>query len=590
VLITKEVKDNYNIFLPQSHYNNEELKAKIDSSIDKLFLDAEKPIHYNDCSHLEKEIIEETLTWMKKCKFKTLNSKKHNLNKLVEDLKKECKTVQKVVSRSGRPLLGIDTETTSLGVKFKLEGGSLLKGVDLVDVVIATSHKKGYLIPFRHNETDKVINYTEEDMRGFLQRLVDEFHLVYFNAEYDMKILTQFGVEVDPDNYTDVVLVGNALGLDTVQDLHNRHNLKYYSEYFLDRKMLTIEELMGSKFIAMTRLPATTASVYAVADAVNTLNLFNHLVEGYDSFETQAHILALDHQTLYHHISMFNHGLPLNNVDKVLYKNLLTIIHRIGIVEEKYYEIEGSLDFKISTPEKVNFYIAKIVIEALGFKLDFFLFSEDNKKGEIIDNYLTRIAQDFGVILKVDENKSRGKFIKGETRKVGTEGVEVLVLSKKAVLENEYWLAKLKKRDRKKIEDICNIVGIYRVLQLELSRLGKMYRYCVADDRGYGVASVDLRFNGTDTRRYSNSSGSGDHRFIVRAKDVQLYLGNGLAGVNAQGLPSTVYTSLQTGEGQRDPLLVDIKDKSIIRWLKRVHKKNFNRLQELLLTKFNQKK
>jgi hypothetical protein len=605
----------YELIHPLLH-KDKTLIETLNNSKEKALEPLVRKIPYMENSPLSYENLIETkeMSWLKKTKLNLVKPRKKQnryiLDTLIDTLKDKAKIVPEFVSDCGLPMLAIDTETTSLNTFFLLEGGSLRKYLSLVGVPIAVSHKEGYYLPVNHNETDGVSNFTEEEIVYFLQRLSNEFFLIYFNFKYDGAVLMTNGVELNPRTYADVMLVGDAKGLDTNDDLYQGRGLKNLSDFYLNRKMLEIKEILGikgSEHIQFSSISAKDATTYAIPDALNTYGLFRKFVlkERYEErnpYRYNGDILYLDHQVLYHHIGMFSHGTPLNNYEN-LEENLKTIIYRQDKMEEAYRDIDGSENYPIGTPQKVNMFIAELVFNAMLKKHDLILSQEiienvKHPKRTQIDNAIGMISEHFGIILTIKENKSRGTFLEATTRKIGygsrAKGVEVLNLTKESIYEKEYWQKVLKRRVLNQLKTVVNVVDMYRTLQLEVGRLGKMYRYAIGDDRGHPVVFADLRFNGTDTRRYKNAGGKGHSRFIVSGAKLSLvsfFDGDGSAGINAQGLPSTPYQRFTPDKGKRNPVRIkSIKNKAYNNWIKVTRRKLHEKLKLLLITKLNQKK
>lgn len=579
-------------------------------------------IPYNPNSMLDKKYVQEMegMEWMKEVEFHLIYASKTNKRKTVEQeivflktflekLERESTIIPEYVSECGLPILAIDTETTSLITDFKIYGGTLHREFDLVGVPVATSGECGYYLPVAHNETDGVANFSLEAIKYFLQELSNRFFLVYFNFSYDSKVVQHIGVKLHIDRYADVFHISKAIGIDTLPDLGHSQGLKAQSEYFLDRKMLEIGEVVGSKqHIVFSRVCATDAISYAVSDGVNTFKLFETLVleeesEEFNPYLYNGHILTLDHRALWHSISMFKHNLPLNDLEG-LKENTMTIINRLLVLEDKYKRIKGTDKFAIGSPDDVNFLLGskvlnELLMDSVGETLHIeMLRPQVLKKFPKVQNFLDYISTDFGLIGKIENNKSRGEFMKFETRKTGwgrsAKGVPVLDYFKKNI-NSEYWSKMLKQRFREEVYTLVDTIDNYRGLVLELQRLGKMYRYAVADDRGYAVASIELQFNGTDTRRFSNSSGTGDDRLVLSGQKLDLisyYGGQGLAGLNAQGLPSTSYSYIKKSENDVGEVkrIIKIRDKQFNNWLIRKKKILKQLLDFNLKTKFSQKK
>ena len=613
----KEV--NLYSLVPRDFHKDEEFMQSVEMGAEKVL----KPLHdniiYEGESTLDKKFVQELegMGWMKECKFHLVHSKlkskqKNILDNLINTLKKKAIIVPELVSDCGLPILAIDTETTSLITDFKIYGGEINTEVTLVGIPLAVNEYEGYYIPVNHNETDKVKNFDKDIIQYFLQRLSDEFFLILFNANYDFNVLHLEGIRIHYQQYADIMVIGSALGFDTmigsVEGFGFSLGLKNLSNYFLNRKALEITEVLGSKqHIVFSRLPAKYATSYAVPDAINTFYLFKHLVldetdEDYNPYMFNTSILTLNHKVLFQSSSMFKSGLPLNNLEN-LENNVKTILNRLEVLEQTYSKIRDSEKYPIGTPEKVNSFLAskiinEILLESIQSTISLDLLDKKHKHYTKVQGFLSVIADDFGVIIKRDENKSRGVFLKFETRKVGygksAKGVPVLELTKSAV-KTDYWKKMLHPQTLKELLTISELVDEYRGLILERGRIGKMYRYAVSDDRGYSTARVDLRIFGTDTKRYSNSGGTGNDRFTFTGTNLNILnytSGNSLCGLNAQGLPATPYKFLYDTDDERNKIkkIINIKDKKFNTWLKAKKSKLKKALSLALKTKLNQKK
>lgn len=304
------------------------------------------------------------------------------------------------------------------------------------------------------------------------------------------------------------------LGMIPLEDIKEQHNVLTKLGY-TQIKHIVKDKLQNTYDIEVNhnnhRFYSDEVCVSNCADAVNTFGLFETIVldeesEEFNPYLYNGHILTLDHRALWHSISMFKHNLPLNDLEG-LRENTMTIANRLIVLEEKYKRIKGAEKYSIGSPDDINYLIgSKILNELLKDSIKETLHidllrPEYLKKNPKIQTFLDYISADYGLIGKIENNKSRGEFIKFETRKVGwgssAKGVPVLEYTKKSI-KGEYWVKMLDEDFREDIYTLVSTIDDYRGLVLELQRLGKMYRYAVADDRGYATANISLQFNGTD--------------------------------------------------------------------------------------------
>lgn len=589
---------------------------KVNKALDPIISE----IPYREDSTLNKEVVQEIegMEWMKEVEFhlayaqltseeQSIQIENKYLDNLIDKLKKSAMVVPEYISECGQMMVALDTETTSLVVDFKIYGGTLNRELSLVGIPLAVSSSEGYYLPVNHNETDGIRNFSERAIIRFLQRLVNEFFVIYFNFEYDASVLQLHGIRLDSERYADVYHIANAIGVDTLPDIGFSKGLKALSKYFLDRKMLEVNEVVGSKsHIIFSRISAKDAITYAIADAVNTFGLFEELVlnedsEDYNPYLYNGTILTLDHKTLFHSISMFRHNLPLNDLEG-LAENLKTILNRVLILNETYMKIDGAKDYSIGSSDAVNYFLGskilnELLVDTVGKTLNINMLRPENLEKRV-KVFIDAISEDFALECKIEVNKSRGEFIKFATRKTGwgksAKGLPVLEYIKKNI-HNEYWAKMLSEEFRDEIYFIADLTDNYRGMILETQRLGKMYRYAEADDRGYATANINLRFSSADTRRFKNSSGNGGSRLIFSGKDLHLisyYGGNGLCGINAQGLPSTPYNIVRGKSSEKGQVkrILKIGSPKLSKWFRRKVKMLNNELLYQLKTKFNQKK
>jgi len=276
----KELEDiNLYKLLPADLLDNRDIlellkdEPKVKKALEPLY----EEIPYSSNSMLAKEYVQkmENMEWMKDVEFELIypsTVKKRSsiskeisyLDKFIDKLEDESTIVPEFVSECGLPMLALDTETTSLITDFKIYGGTLMREFDLVGVPVATSGERGYYLPVMHNETDGIANFSEKAIKHFLQEVSNRFFLLYFNFNYDACVLQHTGIKLHIDRYADVFHVSKAIGIDTLPDLGASQGLKAQSKYFLDRKMLEINEVVGSKqHIVFSRVSAKDAVSYA---------------------------------------------------------------------------------------------------------------------------------------------------------------------------------------------------------------------------------------------------------------------------------------------------------------------------------------
>ena len=225
------------------------------------------------------------------------------------------------VGFSGK-VVSVDTETTGLDLRWKYDYNGLVDPKSLlVGASIATSEVQSWYLPVRHTESDGVINWDPGVIAEFLNRVHQEFVVVYHNAQYDRELLSLNGV----DQLRPYPYFFDTQILDFMRNVNDkRHGLKHLSVTQLQRKMIEIHELFlgvgelapkkGTAPIYFWKLPAKTAFVYAASDSMNTISLFQRFVEldkPFNSLSGQYISCGIDHKTSDALRSMLRTGLPI---------------------------------------------------------------------------------------------------------------------------------------------------------------------------------------------------------------------------------------------------------------------------------------
>jgi len=185
-----------------------------------------------------------------------------SLDTLMDIIEKEAQTSP----YAKKKIVALDLETTGLSPNWRLYNSEYEIDVKIVGIPLATSSTEGYYIPIMHTEEDEVPNFPYEDAIEFLTKLVNKYHIIYHNAQYDMNVLMNNGVIVDDTNFADTMLLNKIMNNWEYFEQWVRNGLKKLSEYVLKRKMLEIAEILGVQkngIILFNRLPAVNAYIYA---------------------------------------------------------------------------------------------------------------------------------------------------------------------------------------------------------------------------------------------------------------------------------------------------------------------------------------
>lgn len=449
------------------------------------------------------------------------------LNDLINDLLSEAETVQDEVNlKTPKPLVALDLETTGLNKTVKKIGGQNVIFNEIVGICVAASDTKGYYIPVRHNQLDKIENFDPEPITRFLQRLVDEFHLVFHNAIFDLEVMALSGkVRLNHATYSDTLLIATLSGY---KEFYRQVGLKFLSEELLARPMVEINELMGSKnHIMLHTIPASSAYVYGCSDAMNTLGIFWAMMNDYNPYKDQKNAMRVDLKMTRHIRSMYRCGLPVNYELGLAY--LKTLLRRMIMCENIFYSSVSDDSLEMTSAEQVGTHIFTLI------KTEFEKQYNNSKPLKQTDKGFSllckRLQHDFGMEVKIKELKT---------------GTKIAANSPALVLESLYNYLETWEFIPDDVADeiyiICETLDHYRSLTHEANIFFKLVRYCYNDDLDVCRTGINLKLNGADTSRFSNQSsrhGANDNVTIVELKTktkATLNLGDGITGVNSQGL------------------------------------------------------
>jgi len=577
--------------LHEDSLNNEDVVNGVKNSKEAIEKSLFEPIPYEGKFAQEVLVQIPEFKWLKgvKCNLVYNDTKKSDreyLRGLYERLYRKAKVISaKVAIKEEMPLIAIDLETTGLNTSIKMVGGEIQRNIDLVGICLAISNKDGFYIPIKHTEEDGIPNMDLNSALDFLQDIIDNFYQIYHNAFYDMEVLSIHQIEMNT-NYADTMLIANNLGMKEWDDVYGL-GLKFLSGYILERKMLEINELMGAKgIIKFNRLASKDAVVYGCSDAMNTFGLFEEMVlkarDDDNPYKYNSLAMKLDTKVLNHLRGMFRHGFPLDY--KVARGNFLTLINRMILFQKYFYSYEITQGYSIGSAEQVNVMFGTVLatkyLERYGIRLSESM-DWNNKRVLACKKAL---YNDFGLEMKIKKLKASSKLTFA-TRKEGTTGVKVLSW----ILSNIDKWDFLDESLRDDIYWIANIVDKYRSMVTEQGRLGKMIRYVYNDDLNISRFGIALNLNGADTSRFSNKSGVGSFdRLEVKITktgkvNTKYYEGDGIAGINAQGVPAQPYYTIKAKR-------MKVLPEQMLEYITEKEYDINNYYEELLITKLVKKK
>lgn len=470
-------------------------------------------------------------SWLKKCKTTLLNAEDYiDDDDFYDDITEKLDSLCEIISdevrlKTPKKLIALDLETTGLNKTIKKVSGKNVIYNRIVGVCLGVSEIEGFYIPVRHNETDKIKNFSETVIIRLLQYLVDNYHIIYHNAVFDQEVMALSGVRFNKDSsFTDTmimaILCGYRLEFRAV-------GLKMLSAELLQRNMIEINELMGSKSnILLQTIPASNAYVYGCSDAMNTFGLFNYILATENPYFEQKNTTLLEHKMVSATRSLFRLGLPIQY--EIAYKSLRTIIRRLIMLETIFYDTITDENVSISSAEQLGTHFYNILKQQ---------FENKNCPGHILnksekgfDVLCKKLNRDFGMNVKIKELKSGTKI---------TANCDDNVLGS---LYNNLGSWEIDEDIEDEIYTICEVMFEYRSLFHEMNIFYKMVRFCYNDDLNICRTGIGLKLMGADTLRYSNQSsknGSFDNISISEMKTktkIEYAIGDGITGFNAQGL------------------------------------------------------
>lgn len=483
--------------------------------------------------------------WMRNCEFILLTpgevpkevygteiKQVPDLMSIVETIKSEAmfRTHEKnIKTKEDKPIVAIDTENTGLDLSIKFVGGRINKNVDIISVQIAVSDTKAYYIPIAHTGDDLVINYDwETQVKPFIQVIKNEFFTVYHNAIYDMQVERLHGILIDDCDFACTLQLNKIQNGFEFYPRHIGNYLKKISEHILNRPMIDLTQLLGSKedVILYNRLSATSGTAYGCSDGVNTYSFFNYLTD--PDFERNPYIhqnfaTQIEMKTIPVTISKHESGIPVN-YDR-LKTTLKTIIHRLQQLKKI---LDEEFDFPhINSDEKVGILAGSLMEEDWdGTSLNFekFMMKEIKMviKNQTLKSGTVKRTYAFNDdIITAITHPSNGALSRGVFDYMTDE-------------------------NRNKLLRLIDIIVKYRSLSHEKSIYAALLVSAKRDDRNFSFVTHNLNISGTDTGRFSNKKSYGISRIQVEEMKTKTKFSyqsgdGGCPSVNFQGLSGTKY-------------------------------------------------
>lgn len=507
--------------IPKEQLDNNTIVAVAKNTYDAY--DREKRLGTPRRLELSQEnLIAAGYTWLKDVTM--INYEADNdLDKLYDDIKGMI--CNEKVHHNGLPIVAVDLETTGLDRQWRRFGGIVRVPTAIIGIGVAfrttDNEEIGVYIPTGHYKTN---NHDLQKAIDFIQKIIDNYHTVYHNGLYDREILQFHGVKLNK-NWSDTMLMAIHCGLRVSRS--DSVGLKQLSDKLLGRTMLEITELDGDAKIY--KADSESVKCYGCADVINTLALYWLFRDKYDDpyvenkFIANTDTKAADYANS---LNRFNYPIHLANAEKII----RTTIRRIILCERKAQELTGGLVENVSSSDQIGRYIYNKILD--NFKSELV---ESDTSASKLNEYVAKLNSILDKELKME--------IKTSTLKSGE--VKLRVNCGDAVLSN---MDKLDKWDwmnddtRTNLQELADVISTLRSCTQSLGVLSKIVRYAYVDDCPIPRMGTALKFFWAYTTRFSNEGGKGnDHIRFTEVKagyNGKFIEGNGIAGVNAQGIPA----------------------------------------------------
>lgn len=481
-----------------------------------------------------------------------------------------------------KDLMGSALDTTS-----SLINGQLVPNTNIAGICVAINDMNGYYIPVRHNELDDIPNYTDDEVKEFLESMFSRDILqVYHNLQYDATILSVNGIVPNEKKVSDTMILSKLSGGDEYHKYKTvagkyapvGNGLKQLSQHLLHRPMIEIADMFienglmnpktkkSERHIDFNILPATSATVYAVSDAINTFSLFKLFTSKTEQpykdrnpYKVQNLATRMDMMTIIHTVSFLNAGVPADI--GLAIKTVKTIIRRMILIEDRFLKLSGGIP--VSSAEKVGIFVGGL------------LHSEWDK----LDNsepFASKALEDFDMAVKTTT-------LKDQSVKTTYGFADNVINNLESSINNLKWVSKEVKEI---ISSAMTYIQNYRSLQHEKPIYISMIRNSSFDNRGYSFFKAGLRPVSTDTTRSASAKGTNGLRLNISTTktgktSISKVAGNGNTSLNIQGLSARPFDQTKIKKVDIDSLPAHIKE-SLNEMSRRVDK-NFEK--DLLLVK-----
>ena len=288
-----------------------------------------------------------------------------------------------------------DTETSSLK----------LNEQNLVGISFSTQPGNGKYIPINHNEKTQL---KESEVIPWLKKLLgeNEEKIIGHNLKFDYAVLQNYGIELS-SFLADTILMSYVLN-----STASRHNLDALAEYYLSRKTIKYEDVIGkgkNKLKNFSEVSIKEATNYACEDTDVTLCLFEHLL-GKLSEENREILKNIENPLVFVLMHMEKKGTlidqrHLNKLSKDFGSKLIKLVQSI-------HKKCGTV-FNLDSPKQLS----EVLFDKLGIS------SKGLKKTasgyfSTSENILQRLAEENEVVKEILEYRSLAKLKSTYTDKI----------------------------------------------------------------------------------------------------------------------------------------------------------------------------
>tara|TARA_B110000014_G_C20124568_1_gene597979 strand:- start:1273 stop:3984 length:2712 start_codon:yes stop_codon:yes gene_type:complete len=350
--ITGKVGENLRNGITQLKLSKELVTIKadvlLDASIEDLKVD---PADNKKLQDIFKEL--EFNTWLDR-EDKEPNSNKEKSNS--ENFKKNYslitneKDLDKLINKLSKlDYIALDTETSGLDYTT----------ASLVGISVSGKAGSAAYIPCGHLEEQLNKQLPTEKIINKLKPLFESKQIVGQHIKFDRNILSRLGIKIN-NIKNDTMLMSYVYN-----SRATRHNLDSLSDYYLNHKTITFEEIAGKgvKQKTFDQIPIEEAKIYASEDADITYRLHEELEKKLKKEPLLNKLLQEIEIPLIPILSeMELTGANLN--PKILKAQSKSLSQRINALTDKAYDLAG-LKFNLGSPKQLQ----EVFYEKLGYPI-----------------------------------------------------------------------------------------------------------------------------------------------------------------------------------------------------------------------------